>query len=102
MGFNTAMIVRNDFLHDIEDDAEFGKKVAEAVRANGDARHMRTHSQGFSVLQSQHADYVQIVAISGNTIRYYGTGGNWRDSDEQILARLADNAGFRLVKKGRK
>lgn len=102
MGLNTAMIIRNDFLHDIETDAEFGKKVAEAVRAQGDERHMRYHGQAFTILPSQHADYVQIIAISGNTIRYFGTGGGWRDSDEEILARLADSRGFKLVKKGRR
>jgi hypothetical protein len=100
MGFNTACIIRNDFLHDIEKDAEFGKKVAEAVRANGDERYMRRNSQGFSVLQSQHADYVQVVAITGNTIRWLGSGGNYRSSDEEVLRYLADGMGFKLVKKG--
>lgn len=103
MGFNTACIIRNDFLHEIENDPEFGKSVAEAVRANGNERYMRRHHQGFSVLQSQHADYVQVVAISGNMIRWLGSGGGYRATDEEILRRLADGMGFEIVpKKGRK
>lgn len=101
MGFNTAMIVRNDFLHEIEKDPEFGKKVAYAVRANGDPRFHDHHGQSFDVLQSQHADYVQVVAISGNTIRWLGSGGNWKASDEEVLRRLVDGMGFKLVKKAR-
>lgn len=103
MGFNTACIIRNDFLHEIEKDASFGKKVADAVRANGDPRMATYHGQAFDVLQSQHADYVQVVAISGNTIRWLGSGGNWKATDEEILRRLADGMGFDIVpKKARK
>jgi hypothetical protein len=103
MGFNTACIVLNDFLHEIEKDPQFGRKVADAVRANGNERHMRHYTPGFSVLQSQHADYVQVVAISGNTIRWLGSGGNYRSTDEEVLRRLADGMGFDIVpKKGRK
>ena len=99
MGYNTAAIIRNDFLHEIENDPDFGKKVADAVRANGNERYMRYHGQGFDVLPSCHADYVQVVAISGNSARRLGFGGTYRDDDETILRNLADNMGYRLVKK---
>jgi len=101
MGFNTACIIRNDFLHEIEGDAEFGKKVAQAVRANGDERMASYHGQGFDVLQSQHADYTQVVAIGGNLIRFLGSGGNYRASDEAVLRYLAEGMGFRLVRSRR-
>ena len=31
MGFNTSMIVLNDSLNEIEEDKDFGRKVAEAI-----------------------------------------------------------------------
>jgi hypothetical protein len=101
MGFNTACIIRNDFLHEIESDPDFGKKVADAVRANGDERIMRYHGQGFAVMKSQHADYTQVVALGGNVIRSLGSGGNCRASDEAVLRYLAESMGFRLVRNRR-
>lgn len=99
MGYNTAAIIRNDFIHEIEEDPDFGKKVAQAVRANGDERFMRYHGQSFDILPSCHADYVQVIAISGNTIRRLGYGGSYRNDDEAILRALADSMGYRLVAK---
>jgi hypothetical protein len=101
MGMNTAMIVRNDFLHDIKDDPAFGQKVWTAICANGDEKRMPYLGQAFTVLSSSHADYVQIIAIGGNCIRRVGFAGGYKDlfNDEALLRRLADDMGFRLVKK---
>lgn len=98
MGMNTAMIVRNDFLNEIEKDAEFGKRVAEAIRCAG-YPNPPYHGQSFDVLPSVHADYQQVVAIGGNSINAMGIGGDWTAENESILRTLADRMGFRLVKK---
>lgn len=96
MGFNTAIIVRNDFLHEIKDDAEFGQKVYGAIISNGRGPY---HGQSFDVLPSDHADNMQIVAIGGNTIRRLGYGGDWGTDNETILRNLASSMGFKLVRK---
>lgn len=98
MGMNTAMIIRNDFLHQIKDDPDFGRKVYNAVISAG--RDLFSNS-AFGVLPSHHADYVQIVKISANSISHFGTGynGTWTDNDLDILKNMADNMGYRLVKK---
>lgn len=93
MGFNTAIIVRNDFLHEIKDDPDFGQKVYGATIGNGRGPY---HGQSFDVLPSQHADYTQIVAIGGNTIWRFGSRP---ETDEKELRYLADVMGFRLVRK---
>jgi hypothetical protein len=95
MGFNTALIIRNDFLHEIAKDAEFGEKVRSAVVMGDRARGLYN---SFDVLQSQHADTAQVVVISANSIRSFGWG-YWQDSDEELLRRVADHHGFRLVRK---
>lgn len=104
MGFNTAMIVRNDFLHEIDKDAKFGEKVRTAIQYAHHPEHAPYHGQGFNILPPCHADYVQIVAIGGNTIRRLGGyAGTYANTDEEVLRNLADSMGFRLVKKaGRK
>lgn len=97
MGMNTACIIRNDFLHEIEKDAEFGKKVADAVRQIGNPR-PPYHGQSFDILPSCHADCIQIVAIGGNLIRRLGHGGNYRATDTDILRNLAASMSYRIVK----
>lgn len=100
MGLNTACIIRNDFLHEIEEDAKFGKRVADAVRYASHPERAPYHGQGFDVLPCSHADYIQVVAIGGNSIRRLGYGGTWTADDEAVLRQLADSMGFRVVKKG--
>ena len=95
MGLNTAMVVLNDHLHEIERDSHFGKKVAEAVRYAAGSR--RQFTSGFSVLPTVHADTMQIVAVGGNTIRSLGFS-HWSADDEDILRSLARDMGFRLVR----
>lgn len=98
MGLNTAMIVRNDFLHEIRNDAKFGEKVWTAICHNGDKGRTPYLGQGFTVLPSSHADYMQVVAVGGNLIRRVGFGGGYRATDEDILRNLARDMGYRLVK----
>lgn len=95
MGFNTAVIVRNDFLHEIKKDPAFGEKLYGAIISQD----REYHGQAFDVLPSQHADFMQIVAIGGNTIRSLGYGGPWSSDDEAILKVLASSMGYRLVKR---
>lgn len=100
MGMNTACIIRNDFLHEIEKDAEFGKKVAAAVRYAGYDGFKHYHGQAFDVLPSSHADYAQVVIVSGNTIRRLGGyAGTYANTDEEILRNIADSMGYRISKK---
>lgn len=99
MGLNTAMIVRNDFLHEIKDDPKFGEKVWTAVCYSGDEDRMPYLGQAFTILPSSHADYMQIVAIGGNCIRRLGFGGGYRATDEEMLKQLAFEMGYRLVKR---
>lgn len=95
MGFNTAMVVLNDYTHEIRKDQEFGRKVIEAIQQShrGDL-----HLQGFSILPSSHADNMQIIAVGGNSIKRLGYG-HYTDDDEKLLRKLADQHGFNLVRK---
>jgi hypothetical protein len=102
MGLNTACIIRNDFLNEIEEDAKFGKKIADAVRYASHPEHAPYHGQGFDVLPCTHADYLQVVVVGGNLLRRLGSGygGPWTADDAEVLRVLADQMGFKLVKKG--
>ena len=104
MGFNTAVVVLNDALDSIRSDAEIGERIDRAImlvrREGGDvSAHGKNavHVNAIRVLPPQHADYVQIVAVGGNTIRNLGWSMKWEPED--LLRDLADHLGYSLRKK---
>lgn len=90
MGYNAVLVVLNDNLCEIENDPEFGRKVAKAIRAFSRLRPDRIPpiTGQTQVLSVEHADTVQIVAVGGNSGRILGYGGA-TDSDGQLL-KVAD------------
>lgn len=111
MGYNSTLVVMNDDLHEIEDDAEFGKKVAQAI-----IQHDRYSRAGIpndissghcanaaTVITTHHADETSIIAVGGN----YGTviGRTWGyshhtpEDKERILRSLAKEMGYDLRKR---
>lgn len=71
MGYNTTVLVLNDALGDIENDPEFGRKLAAGIRARlvtgkpVDVSAGR-HSNGVRVIETHHSSETAIVAIGGN------------------------------------
>lgn len=94
MGFNTPVVILNDFIHEIKNDPKFGEKVYHAVLQA--RRHDETRMHGFRVLPSHHADYTRAVIVGGNTIRDFDENN---PDDLEIVRRLADRMGLRLVLK---
>lgn len=95
MGFNTAVVILNDHLHELEKDQKLGEKLAHAISMAG---RDRLYTSGFEVLPTQHADTMQIIAVGGNTIRRLGYS-SWSADNERILKDLASDLGYRVVKK---
>jgi hypothetical protein len=73
MGYNTTIVVLNDALGEIENDRNFGKKLAAAIRSNGTKMNSPftvaagSHGNAAVVVETHHADYTAIVAVRGNT-----------------------------------
>lgn len=106
MGFQTVFMVLNDHIHELETDPNVGRKMLEAAMMTQRGYKPVDFSIGCGMnagiaLPSQHADYIQVVVAGGNYARPLGYGGNWQnmDNDEAILRRLADELGYRIVKK---
>jgi hypothetical protein len=113
MGYNSTVIVMNDALDMIAKDLDFGKKLAAAVlhlsvndgkaidvsAKNGNS----CYANAATVVESHHADITTLVAIGGN----YGTSlgtvlvhSHHRQEDKiEVLKQIANQLGFRLVKK---
>lgn len=100
MGFNTACVVLNDTLYSLAADPTAGADIRTAILEAGNP-HIRLAGHGrhgFQALKSVHANTAQVVVVGGNTIRSLGYG-RWDDEDEALLRKLADQLGFRLVRK---
>src|SRR6516164_10009149 len=76
VGFNTTMIVLNDALHAIENDKDFGKKVAQAIRdlnlrpddGRGIDISSGNNANAATVVEQHHADYSVLCAVGGNCV----------------------------------
>lgn len=95
MGFNSVLMIMNDHLWDIEKDENFGKSVAQAIRAYEVPREYQPYLRGARVLSVHHADNLAIIAAGGNTGRIIGWN-HYRASDDVIIKALNDE---RLRKK---
>jgi hypothetical protein len=85
MGWNTTVVVLNDALGYIEEDPEFGKKLARAIlglsappdrqRCDVSARRPRggVHANAATVVETHHADAVVTVDVGGNTAVVVGS-----------------------------
>lgn len=110
MGFNATLIVLLDALGEIEKDKDFGKNVAEAIsrvslRPQKNMVDIRSgnHLNAASVVESHHADSTVVLAVGGNCGSVLATTYGWQHTDklfrERLLRQMADEAGFRLVRK---
>lgn len=106
MGFNTTVVVMNDALHHIENDAEFSKKLVRAIQGfTIPERDKDVSAGGFinaaTVVGQHHADSIHLFAIGGNYGRDLGYVAFWPDheNDETILRALADKLGYTIRKK---
>lgn len=73
MGLNTTIVVLNDGLHEIENDPEFGRKLAGAIRGfrgpDPESFSAGNHCNPAAVIEIHHADYEVLVAVGRNTGR---------------------------------
>jgi len=110
MGYNTALMICNDGLHELERDPDAGKKIARGVlMADRDPPHsisIGNHCNPVSILPSQHADTAQLVVVGGNWIQSVAflrnrdfTGASNDPVAERVLRQLADDLGYNLSKK---
>ena len=107
MGYNSTIIVMNDALHRIKDDADFGKKVHDAIlKLNVSRRPVDISSGGYInaavAVETHHADCVAVVAVGQNfaSVLHTTYGSHYTDHDKvDILKRVAENMGYAVRKK---
>jgi len=113
MGFNTTVVILNDSLGAIENDPSFGKNLAQAITQRSgdvpaysyrDGEVRGVHCNAATVIESHHADGTAIVAVGGNIgeklDEVWYVGDIWTEEGKlKILKQMADNMGYRLVKK---
>ncbi|MGF6434359.1 hypothetical protein ABIE91_009579 [Bradyrhizobium elkanii] len=96
MGYNATVVVLVDQLDRIEKTPDFGKQLADAIRAKLNDPSERHISAPYvagqtQVIETHHADHMMVVAVGGNTGQILGWGGGYRsDPDEMIKWLNAD------------
>lgn len=109
MGFNSSVFVSNDSLHEIEEDSDFGAKLAQAIQrhySSGEPTYIdgKNRSRVACVVSCSHADSTTVVAVGGNHASVLGEianqGKHSKEEDQvELIKRLAEQLGYRLVKK---
>lgn len=117
MGWNTGVIILNDALHEIEknpDEFVNGRRglreaMGEFMSGGRGQRNyvdisVGGHANAASVFHQSHADEVGVYSIGGNCAKKIGkvyNGGRHCSEDDQLalLHVIADNMGYKLVKK---
>ena len=104
MGWNTTLMINNDLLHEIKEDPEFGRKVYEAAAARVTSGEPVRFRGGY-VIATGHNSGVCVTMTGGNcgSVLGWGIGTDGRhlqpEHREKILRQLADDMGFKLVRK---
>lgn len=112
MGYNTTVVILNDGLHDIKEDPEIGAKlyngVLEASSRNGVTVSAGNHCNPIKIVETHHADSVSLIAVGGNTAQiispYICSSRQMFEENTkvEILKALAEQLGYRVIKKGEK
>lgn len=110
MGFNTSVIIRNDSLSFIEQDAEFGKRLSQTISSMVEGSipidvpafiNRGCHVNAATVVETHHADGTSLVAFGQNDATNLGVFFPYGSEsfDVRMLKALADKLGYRVAKK---
>jgi hypothetical protein len=98
MGYNTAVVLLNDTMHEVESDPEFGRELAQHCRRAESAGGQFNHGpHGSKALPPAHSSTLQIVGVGGNTIRQLGFASLGAD-DLAVVKAMALRLGYRLTR----
>lgn len=106
MGFNTAVLILNDALQEIETDPNFGKKLAAAIREAAYRPNLPinvpvgNHANPVTVIETHHADQTALIAVGGNNATVFFTTFGYRHGDKEMQFRLSEELDA-VVTKGR-
>lgn len=111
MGFNSTVLILNDALHEIANDPQFGKKLADAIQMLSLSEKHRGkygvgigagyHANAATAIETHHASGNAIIAVGGNcaTVLGFAFGTHHQEEDKlKILKALARELGYSLRK----
>jgi len=107
MGFNTAILIINDGLGDIErNPQQFVNGITEHLHRGGSFA-VGSHCNPVEVVPSEHADFTQLISVGGNmAVKVLSTYGaldhHTEDGQVKLLKKWADKLGYRIVRKSAK
>jgi hypothetical protein len=108
MGFQTTLVIRNDCLHEIVSDKDFGKKISNAITQGWGHLPVNISSgscgNASTVVESHHSDGRVVLVAGRGTISRLGYKGDYPTDPQSIkeLKTLLNNVcaeyGLRVIK----
>lgn len=95
MGMVTPVLIRHDFLHEISEDRDFGKRIADSITYE----EFGNVNNEYVILPCSHASNNRVIVSGGNMIRDIGFASETAKDDLDIIKQLAEKHGYKLVKK---
>jgi hypothetical protein len=110
MGYNSTLMILNDAMDEIDRDPQgwWEKAKQHLSELHHSSKPIEfghgSHGNGFYSVTNVHADITSIIAVGGNhtTVlgQFHNGGRHYRPEDQlEILKRLADQMGYRLIRK---
>lgn len=107
MGFRTVVVLNNDQSHEWENDPELGKKIflaASAKTFSGEHEAARKFFPYGQVVEQVHADTQTLAVFDGYSGQAVSHAHWYRGQTDQeknlaLLKALADQMGYRMIKK---
>lgn len=110
MGLNTSVIVMNDALGFIRDDASFNRKLYDAIIRLPPDKPLDVSAGGYvnaaTVLETHHASMLRPIWFGGNTAIvqnvFVSTAHIYQGEESpevKLLKAMADELGYRIVRK---
>lgn len=103
MGWNTTILIRNDSMHEISKDPEFGRKVELAAGEwQRERQPMDIPGTNAMIVHQDHADNSHVLIVGGNygsdVGSTFGYSHHKVEDQVRILKDVAKKLGYKLVK----
>jgi len=102
MGNNTVAMFLNDRADVLVSDGQRVLRTLSMCLSGGEGTGDFGGPGQMQVLPSHHADYIHVVMAGGNKLSSFGFVRGSRHEPEHVLRELADQHGFRLVRKAKR
>ncbi len=100
MGWNSTLVIANDYIHDISEDDQFGSKISKAISMVHHGEPVRIDGSRAVLVETHHNSHIVPVMVGGNNGIKMPCSPVKPEADPlDMLKAMADAMGYTLRKK---